>query len=155
NFSPVTNSSTTLTVTPAATSITISAPAVTFPANGVVKVTVSAANVTPTGNVTLIVDSGSPLTAALSAGVATFTITSPTAGTHTLSASYAAQGNFAASGPVTGTLSVTGAASTLAISPTSVNFGNVYLNTFSTKFVTLTNNGSSSITISKVTIPGS
>ena len=153
NFAPLTNSSTTLTVTPAATSISISAPAVTFPANGVVKVTVSAANVTPTGNVTLKVDSGSPLTAALSAGVATFTITSPSPGTHTLSASYAAQGNFAASGPVTGTLTVNGAA--LAISPTSVNFGNVYLNTFSTRFVTLTNNGSSSITISKVTIPGS
>jgi hypothetical protein len=84
------------------TTTTVNAPAVTFPANGVVTVTVSAAGVAPTGNVSLIVDSGAPLTQALSpatatSSTATFTLISPPIGPHTLQANYAAQNGFNAS----------------------------------------------------------
>ncbi len=108
----------------AATSLTISAPTVTFPANGVVTVTVSSTAGTPTGNATLSVDGGAALTQPLNgSGVATFTLTSPSVGSHNLSASYAAQGNFAASGPTTGTLSVNAAATTTSISAPTTSFG--------------------------------
>ena len=97
----------TFTITGVATTTSVSAPPVTYPANGIVTVTVSSGAGIPTGNATLVVDGGLPLSAALNAsGIATFTITNPSPGTHGLSASYAAQGNFAASGPVTGSLAV-------------------------------------------------
>jgi MBG domain (YGX type)/Bacterial Ig-like domain (group 3)/Beta-propeller repeat len=92
----------------ASTTIAItSAPAVTYPANGIVTVTVSSTGGgTPTGNATLSVDGGSPLSQTLDAsGVAMFTITSPSVGSHSLSASYAAQGSFGSSSG-TGSLSV-------------------------------------------------
>ena len=47
------------------------------------------------------------------------------------------------------------AAQSLLINPTSLNFANVNNNTSSTQTVTLTNQGSSTITISSVRIPGS
>ena len=112
-----------LTVNQAATTTSLSAPTVTYPANGVVTVTVSSTAGTPMGNATLIVDGGTPLTQALNgSGVATFTLTSPSAGIHTLSASYAAQGNFAASGPTPGTLTVNAAATTTSISAPTVTY---------------------------------
>ncbi|PYV17386.1 MAG: hypothetical protein DMG21_08510, partial [Acidobacteria bacterium] len=105
------------TISPAATTTAIpSAATVTNPANGSVTVAVSSSAGTVTGNVSLSVDGGVPLSAALIGGTATFTLTSPSPGDHTLSASYAAQGNFAASGPTAGQLSVL-----LAPSITSAN----------------------------------
>ncbi len=64
--------------------------------------TVSAAGLAPTGNVSLIVDGGAPLTQPLSpatatSSTATFTLTSPPAGAHTLQANYAAQNGLNAS----------------------------------------------------------
>jgi len=100
-----------------------SAPAVTYPANDIVTVTVSSIAGTPTGNATLSVDGGSPLSQPLDgSGMATFTITSPSAGSHSLSASYAAQGNFAASGPAAGNLVVNAAATTATISAPTVTY---------------------------------
>ena len=97
----------TIHVLPDATTTSLSAPAVTYPASAVVTVTLSSSAGTPTGNVSLTVDGGTPLLAAMNgSGVATFTLTAPSAGIHSLSASYAAQGNFAASGPAAGTLTV-------------------------------------------------
>jgi len=90
-----------------ATTTSLNAPAVTYPASAIVTVTVSSSVGTPTGNVSLTVDGGPPLAAPLNgSGVATFTITAPSAGIHSLSASYAAQVNFAASGPAAGALTV-------------------------------------------------
>src|SRR6201999_2771656 len=79
-----------------ATTTTISAPAITYDANGVVTVTVSAPGAAPTGNVNLVVDGGAPLTQALTpatstSSTATFTIPGLNAGDHSLSASYPAQ----------------------------------------------------------------
>lgn len=97
--------------------IAINAPTVTYNANGVVTVTVSGTpnTFTPTGNVTLAVDGGAPISQALAAGVSTFTITAPNAGNHTLLANYAAQNGFLASS-ATGTLTINPAA--LSIAPT-------------------------------------
>jgi len=83
-------------LTPTTTSI--GAPTITYNANGFVTVTVASAAGTPTGNVKLTVDNNAPpLSAALNNGTAVFTIPSPKAGDHPLTASYAAQGHFAAS----------------------------------------------------------
>ena len=111
-----------LTVNPAATSVGISAPAITYNANGLVTVTVSSAAGVPGGNVSLSVDGGAATSRALVNGATTFTITSPAAGNHTLSASYAAQGNFAAS-TGSGTLTVNPAATSMTISAPTISFG--------------------------------
>jgi len=85
------------------TTTTITAPPIVYGQNRVV--TVSVAPAAATGNVTLSVDGGAPLTLALAGGSAVFTLATPAAGTHTLVANYAAQGAFAA-GSVTGPLLV-------------------------------------------------
>src|SRR6266542_3483020 len=97
------------------TTTTISAPAVTYPSNAVITVTVSSSGGTPTGTVWLVVDHAA-LTGTLSNGQAQFTVTSPSVGTHTLSASYAAQAGFAASS-ATGTLSSTGVVTSTVTDP--------------------------------------
>jgi subtilisin-like proprotein convertase family protein len=77
-----------------ATTTTIAAPAITYPADALVSVTVASGGGTPVGNVLLTVDGGDPLTQPLVAGVATFTIPGLGAGTHNLSATYPRQGSF-------------------------------------------------------------
>ena len=94
-----------LSITRASTTAGVSAPTITYAANGVVTVTVNSTAGTVLGNVTLTVDGGAPLTGALSGGSATFTLLQPNAGDHALVASFAAQGNFAASS-ATGNLHV-------------------------------------------------
>src|SRR5439155_24893116 len=85
----------TLHVNPAATTTAISAPTVTYNANGSVTVTVASAAGTVLGNVSLSVDGGVAVSKALASGSASFTnsdiaaLTSPNAGDHALSASYA------------------------------------------------------------------
>jgi hypothetical protein len=76
----------------------------------------SSSGPTPTGAVSLSVDGGPATSQTLDGfGLAGFTITSPNAGTHTLSASYAAQGNFGPSSG-SGTLQVNTASSSASIS---------------------------------------
>jgi len=90
------------------TATSISAPAVSYGASGTVTVMVTSStngSLTPTGNVSLTVDNGMPITAVLSNGAATFTIPGLNAGNHALTAFYAAQANFAASS-ANGTLTV-------------------------------------------------
>ncbi len=118
---PASNGSIVQTVSPAGTSANISAPAVTYSADGAVTVTVSSDAGTPSGDVSLTVDGGAPLTQALSGGSTTFTLTSPSAGDHSLSAIYAAQGNFDASS-ATGSLHVNPAATTASISAPAVTY---------------------------------
>ena len=103
--------------------MSISAPAIAYGANGTVTVTMTPAIPLPTGNVSLKVDGGIATLQALSGGVATFVVTSPSYGNHTLDASYVAQGNFGAS-QASGTLSVGGAVTTTIItSPSPVTYG--------------------------------
>jgi hypothetical protein len=89
----------------AQTTTTISAPAVTRPANGSVVVTVASTAVVPSGSVSLSVDGAVATAQPLVAGAATFIVSSPAAGTHTLTASFATQGTFSSSA-ATGTLVV-------------------------------------------------
>ena len=96
-----------------ATSASLNAPSITYNANSIVTVTVSSNDAIPAGVVTLSVDGGAPTSQNLAPvyssspqqATATFTLTSPSAGAHPLSASYAAQANFAASS-ASGTLNV-------------------------------------------------
>ena len=105
------------------TATAILAPAITYGANGVVTVNVTSPQVTPvTGTVTLSVDGGAPLSQALVSGSATFTLTAPLAGSHTLAANYAAQGGFGASS-ATGTLTVNPAALTITASSGTMIYG--------------------------------
>ncbi len=119
NFTSAADSTKALTVTPAPTSLVLTAPTVTYSSNGLVSVTVGSTAGVPMGNVALSVDGGAASSLPLSAGSATFTINSPNAGDHTLSASYAAQGNFAASS-TTGNLHVNGTSTWTALA-SSIN----------------------------------
>ncbi len=116
-------------------------------------------NGTPTGSVTVTAKLSSTTvtcTATLSSGAGSCSVTLSTVGTWTLTAAYGGDGNFNTSSTSAGTSQTVNAAPlTLKISPTSVSFGNVYLNQTAYQNVTLTNMSSSSITISSVTIPGS
>jgi hypothetical protein len=86
---------------------------VSYKSAGIVTVTVASASATPTGNVSLSVDGGTPITQPLDgSGSSTFTISGLTAGNHNLTATYAAQDVFAASSN-TGTLTVTPATLTV------------------------------------------
>jgi MBG domain (YGX type)/Beta-propeller repeat/Bacterial Ig-like domain (group 3) len=89
----------------AATTAGITAPAITYGADGSVTVSVTSDGGTVTGDVSLSVDGGTAVTQTLSGGSAIFTVTKPLAGDHTLDASYAAQGSFDAS-TASGTLHV-------------------------------------------------
>ena len=91
------------------TQMSVTAPAITYGANGSVIVAVTSPDGTVAGNVSLTVDGGNPQTLPLTAGSATFSITSPAGGTHNLSASFAAQNGFVAAS-ATGSLVVNKAA---------------------------------------------
>ena len=128
NFNGSTSAAFSQTVKSADTTTSISAPTITFGANGLVTVTVAAVDPsagTPTGNVTLSVDGGAAVSQALVNGSTTFTVSNPNAGSHALSASYAAQNNFNASG-TTGTLVVNQAAQSINVTmhaPANAAFG--------------------------------
>ena len=85
------------TVNPASTTTSMSAPALTYNANGSVTVKVVSGAGIVTGNVTLSVDGGAANPQALTADSTIFTLVGLNAGTHTLAANYATQGNFGAS----------------------------------------------------------
>jgi hypothetical protein len=108
----------TLTITPAPTATGITAPAVTYGTHGSVTIAVTdtaAIPVTPSGSVLLSVDGGAPVSGTLNAqGLATFDVGALNAGSHSLSASFAAQGNFSASG-ATASLVINQAAPTVSV----------------------------------------
>jgi len=87
------------------TTTAISAPTVNYNDNATVTVSVASPQGVVTGNVSLIVDANAPLNSTLVNGAAAFTLTGLNVGSHTLSASYAAQGFFVASS-ATSTLTV-------------------------------------------------
>ncbi len=90
-----------LTIAPIPTTASVVAPTVTYPAaGGPITVTISASIGTPSGTVNVSLDAAGPAPLTLNAaGVAELTYTGPylTAGNHTVTATYAAQGNYAAS----------------------------------------------------------
>ncbi|HZT00141.1 MAG TPA: MBG domain-containing protein, partial [Terriglobales bacterium] len=106
----------------AMTTTAIQAPAITYGQNGLVTVTVTSAGGTVTGNVTLTVDGGAPITQALSGGSASFPVLTPVVGNHVLVANFAAQNGFAASN-ATGTLVVNPAALAVTASSATIAYG--------------------------------
>ena len=136
----------TLGVGVGATTMTLSAPTVTYGANGIVTVTVSSATGTPTGNVSLTIDGGTAVVQELTGGSTTFTIPSPSAGSHTLNAAYAAQGAFGASS-ASGTLIVNQASTTTTITAPAVTYGANGIVTVTVSSATGTPTGNVSLTI--------
>ncbi len=126
----------TLTVTAAPTSVGVTAPTVAAGQHGQVTVTVSAGSLMPTGTITLTVDGGSALSKPLVSGAATFDVGILNAGSHSLSAGYAAQGNFLPSS-ATGTLTVT---------PITTGHSVYVLNTTAAAAISLSGNASLEIT---------
>jgi hypothetical protein len=96
------------------TSTSITNQTITYGQSASVQVSVIASGVTPTGNVSLTVD-GTIYTEGLTNGSATFALVGLPAGSHSLTASYAAQANFDASS-ATGTQGVSQAQPSLSLS---------------------------------------
>jgi pectin methylesterase-like acyl-CoA thioesterase len=97
NFVGSTSSSYTLTVSAAPTVTTISGSGVTYGQAASIVANVTSSAGTPSGNVTLTVDGTTMVMQALAGGTTTFSITGLTAGSHSITASYAGGGNYAAS----------------------------------------------------------
>ena len=137
------------TVLPASTVTTVStpgssAPGVAYTASVTVTPQFSG---TPTGSVTVSDDTGAACSTAitLSGGRGSCLLTSTLTGTRTITANYSGDANFAASSGTT-TLTVLGPLA--SVSPSSINFGTVYLATITVKSVTVKNVGNLPMTIS-------
>jgi hypothetical protein len=102
----------------------------------------------PTGSVTWSANTGCGATV-LSAGAATCTTSSLTLGTNVVMATYSGDTNHVAS---SGTLNQVVSGPQLTLSPTSINFGNVYLFNIAVKTLTLKNTGNATLQISGVSL---
>jgi hypothetical protein len=147
NFYVPATASQTFAVIPASTTTTVTSSlnpsvygqAVTFTA------TVTGAG-NPTGSVTWSANTGCGATA-VSAGAASCTTSSLAPGTDAVMAAYSGDTNHVGS---SGTLNQMVSAPQLTLSPTSINFGNVYL--FAIKTLTLKNTGNATLQISGVSL---
>jgi Bacterial Ig-like domain (group 3) len=110
--------------TPLATTTAITAPGIKYGTPGSVTISVGSSNGAATGNVLLSVDGGTATAAALVNGSATFGVGILAVGSHSLSASFPAQGNFLAS-IASGTLTVAPETTSLTITfaPASIPVG--------------------------------
>jgi autotransporter-associated beta strand protein len=102
-------------VHPSPTTTAVSAPTISYNADGLVIISVASAVDTPTGNVGLPVDGGPIIMGALDKGKASITISNLQADDHTLTANYPLQGNDDTSS-VIGTLHVNKGDSVLVLS---------------------------------------
>ena len=106
---------------------------------------VPAGSAVPSGNFSVTSGAGGPTCGGtLSAGAGTCSLTFPTPGVQTITVVYSGDGNYAGS-QTTSSQTVNG--SVALISPSSINFGTVYVGTLSIKSVTLTNVGTTTMTI--------
>jgi hypothetical protein len=103
-------------------------------------------NGTPTGNVTVTASTGESCSSALTAGSGSCSLTFVTVGSRTVTASYLGDTNFNGSSSARVTQSVNGPFA--SVSPSSINFGTVYLASITLKSVTVTNQGNAAMTIS-------
>ena len=131
--------------TGSSTTITSNTPSASL-AGQLVTIAFKVAGVTvPTGSVTVTATTGESCTGALSAGTGSCGITFLTTGTRLLTATYSGDNNFTTSNSKPSTQSVTGPVAT--VSPTSINFATVYAGSITTKTVTLTNSGTTAMTV--------
>ena len=136
-------------VIPYPTETSITSPPITYGAYGKVTINVTSTAGTVTGYVSLTVDSGTPLIRSLTNGEATIYLPGLTGGSHTLTASYAAQGIFGKSS-ATGTLQVNPAQPTVTFTgaPVSAAYGATFTVTATTNASTtavITASGSCSV----------
>ena len=124
-----------------ATTTSINAPAITYGDTASITVSVNSGHGPVTGSVSLAVDNNSPMNQPLVSGSATFSIPSLGGGSHTLTASYAAQGSFGASS-ASGALQVNQAQPTVSFTgaPASATYNSTFV-------VAATTNASTSATI--------
>jgi len=163
NFTSATDSSTALTVNKAASTTTITANtpnpstagqqvSVSFKVTGAGTPTGSV-TVTATLNATTVTCSGT-----LSSGTGSCSLTLNTAGTWTLTATYAGDSNFSGSSTAAGISQVVNpATSTLKFTPATLNFGTLYVGQTQFEFLTLTNTDGHMITFTNfniASIPG-
>ncbi|OWK45590.1 Ig-like domain repeat protein [Fimbriiglobus ruber] len=92
---------------------------VTFTAN------VGSGDGTPDGSVTFVIDGTATAPVSLANGIATYTISTLAAGSHTIAAEYAGSGNFLTSDAtaITQAVNTAATATTLAVAPTPSTFG--------------------------------
>jgi YVTN family beta-propeller protein len=124
---------------------TVSQPVtVSFTVTGVTK---------PTGSVKVTASTGETCTGTLTAGAGSCALIFTTTGPRTITASYGGDSNFnpSNSNPVNQTVN-SSSSSTLTISPTSIDFGQVPVGSVAAKLITLTNSGTTSIKISSIAI---
>jgi streptogramin lyase len=116
-----TSTTTTVTVEPVAVNMGVSCWNASFAygANYQCTVNLSSNAGSPLGSITYTYDGGSPVALPLSGGNVQFTITRPTAGTHTVIVAYAQQTNYAAATSQTETFTVTPAPVNVALTPSS------------------------------------
>jgi hypothetical protein len=79
-------------------------------------------------------------------------ITFATAGSRTLTAAYSGDGNFNPSNSAPVTQNVNASGPTVSLTPSSYNFGNIYLGKSASTQFTLSNTGTTTLTISKIAI---
>ena len=108
---------------------------------------------TPTGTVTVNASTGGSCSGTLSAGAGSCSITFTAAGSPTLTATYAGDGNFNGSTSAGASQTVNGTSgSTLKFSPATLSFGTVYVGIPSLRTTTLTNTGTSMITFTNFSV---
>ena len=132
-------SSTTSTLTATTTTITASNNAPSVNVSDTFTIAVTAASGTPTGSITLTVDTNAPVTEALTSnGTYVYTVTFTTAGPHTVFVAYVADSTYAASS----------ASVTVTVSAVSSGVGTIALtSTPSTLTVSQGNTGTETITV--------
>jgi hypothetical protein len=108
----------------------------------------------PTGSVTVSASTGESCSSSLNAaGTGSCNITFTTSGPRNLTASYGGDSNFTGSTSGIVVQTVNGSSSSsLVISPSSVNFGQVLLGSLAAKSITLSNSGSTAIKITSVAL---
>ncbi|MFI5112212.1 MAG: choice-of-anchor D domain-containing protein [Terriglobales bacterium] len=99
----------------------------------------------PTGSVMVMASTGESCNAALSAGAGSCPLTFNTSGSRTLTAAYAGDGNFDVSSSAGVSQSVIGPQA--MVTPSSIDFGTVYLGAIITRNVTVTNIGNAPMKI--------
>ena len=112
----------TINVISTTTTTSISAPGIPYGTPGSVTVSVTSSGGVPSGSVTLSVDGGIASSVALSGGAATFSLGALNAGSHSLSATFPAQGGFTGSS-ANSTFVVAQASLTLAANNTAKVYG--------------------------------
>ncbi len=158
NFTSAADSSTTLTVNKATSTTTITANTPN-PSTAGQQVSVSfkvTGSGTPTGSVTVTATLNSTTvtcSGTLSSGTGSCSLTLSTTGTWTLTATYAGDSNFSGSSTAVGVPQVvTSATSTLKFTPSTLNFGTLFVGETQFEFLTLTNTGAQMITFTNFNI---